>query len=241
MSLPSDPLADTHEVTAAEPTLGARRPTRERGVLRFNTLIAATERLLNRHDPDEVGLYQIAKEADVPPASVYHFFPNKGAAFLALAEHHLQGLRDLDKPPIDAASLRSWQDLMAIEHARAVNYYNEHVPALKIILGGYPSWDIRQADRSLTAELAKTSVGYYDNLFHMPYFGDPERMFLISVGITDAIWAISFARHRKIEPDYAADALSASIAFCRTYLPERVQPRAKVLEAAARGESIPLV
>jgi AcrR family transcriptional regulator len=240
MSLPSDPLADSDDASTTELTSGARRPTRERGVMRFNALVAATERLLNRHDPDEVGLYQIAEEADVPPASVYHFFPTKGAAFLALAEHYIQGFQNLNEPPVDAASLRSWQDLMALEHARAVSYYNEHIPALKIFLSGHPNWEIRQADRSLMAEIAKTSFDYYDNLFHMPYVANAERMFLISVGIADAIWAISFARHRKISSDYAADALTACIAFCRTYLPERVEPRAKVREAAARGESIPL-
>jgi AcrR family transcriptional regulator len=237
----TDPIAEPSDATAAEPTSGARRPKRGRGVIRFNALIAATERLLNRYDPDEVGLYQIAEEAGVPPASVYHFFPSKGAAFLALAEQYIQGFRDLGNPPIEAASLSSWQDLMAIEHERAVSYYNNHIPALKIFLGGHTNWDIRQADRSLNAEIAKTSFGYYDSLFHMPNVPDAERMFLISVGIADAIWALSFARHRKISPDFAADALTACIAFCRTYLPERVEPRAKIREAAARGESIPLV
>ena len=130
---------------------------------------------------------------------------------------------------------------MAIEHERAVSYYNDHLPALKIFLGGHTNWDIRQADRSLNAEIAKTSIGYYDSVFHMPYVADAERMFLISVGIADAIWAISFARHRNISPDFAADALTACIAFCRTYLPERVAPRAKVSEAASRGDPIHLV
>jgi AcrR family transcriptional regulator len=241
MPLRTDPLPVPSDTTVAEPTSGVRRPTRGRGVIRFNALIAATERLLKRNDPEEVGLYQIAEEAGVPPASVYHFFPSKAAAFLALAEHYIQGFRGLGNPPIEAARLRSWQDLMAIEHERAVSYYNDHLPALKIFLGGHTNWDIRQADRSLNAEIAKTSIGLYDSVFHMPYVADAERMFLISVGIADAIWAISFARHRKISPDFAADALTACIAFCRTYLPERVAPRAKFSEAASRGDSIHLM
>jgi AcrR family transcriptional regulator len=238
MPLKHAPSRDLVDAPPADARSRPRRPSRERGVIRYKALLDATEALLQDHDPHEVGLYQIAKKAGVPPASVYHFFPTKGAAFLALAERYIQGFRDLSDEPVEAARLTSWQDLLAIRHARGAEYYNSHLPALKILLGGHPSWDIRQADLSYNAEMAREGYGYYDDAFHMPHVADPERMFLIAVGIADAIWAISFIRHGRITPEYQADALEACIAYCRMYLPEQVEPRPHVREAAARGALI---
>ncbi|OYW87702.1 MAG: hypothetical protein B7Z22_03915 [Hyphomonas sp. 32-62-5] len=56
--------------------------------------------LLADHSPDEIGLYQIADQANVPPGSVYHFFPTKEAAFLALANRYLSGFEALTRKPI---------------------------------------------------------------------------------------------------------------------------------------------
>jgi AcrR family transcriptional regulator len=226
---------DIVEGPPAEARIRHRLPSRGRGVIRYKALLDATEALLQDQDPDEVGLYQIAAKAGVPPASVYHFFPTKGAAFLALAERYIQGFRDLAAEPIEAVRLKSWQDLLAIGQARAAAYYNAHPPALKILLGGHPNWDIRQADLSHNAEIARDGYSYYDDAFHMPHLADPERMFLILVGISDAIWAISFSRHGRITSEFEADALAASIAYCRLFLPDQVEPRAHVREAAASG------
>ena len=212
-----------------------RRPSRARGVVRYQALLDATEALLEAHDPQDVGLYQIAKTAGVPPASVYHFFPTKGAAFLGLAERYIEGFRQLSDQPVEAARLKSWQDLLAVSHERGVAYYNTHLPALKILLGGHPNWDVRQADLSYNAEMAREGYGYYDDVFHMPHVADAERMFLIAVGIADAVWAISYLRHGRITDEYAADALAACVAYCRMFLPEQVAPREHVRAAAAIG------
>ncbi len=56
--------------------------------------------------PDDIGLYQIAEEAGVPPASTYHFFPTKDAAFLALAQRYLDGFVAASAEPIDAVELK---------------------------------------------------------------------------------------------------------------------------------------
>ena len=74
--------------TAKERTV-ARLPTRRAGHVRFKKLLEATDSLVAEMSIQDIGLYQIAERAQVPTASVYHFFPTKEAALLALAaEHH---------------------------------------------------------------------------------------------------------------------------------------------------------
>ena len=225
---------------AAKVRRSARSPSHARGVVRFNALLDATEALLFEHDPDEVGLYQIADKAGVPPASVYHFLPTKGAAFLALAERYLAGFRELLSQPVEASRLKSWQDLMAVGQERSAAYYNSHLPALKILLGGYPNWEIRQADIHFNETLTRNQYIYYDEVFHMPHIADAGRRFRIGLAIMDSVWAISFSKHQRITEEYAADALDASIAYLRLYLPQSVEPRPKYQEAARRGELIAL-
>lgn len=219
----------------------ARQPSRERGQLRFQALLNATEALLTEHNPDDIGLYQIARRARIAPASVYHFFPTKNAALLALAEKYHVDIRAMVNAPVPAARLMSWQDLLIVRHERAVSYYNSHIPAAKIFLGIHPSWEIHQADTRYNQTASETLFGYYDRLFLMPYVQDPQEKFELIYAIADAIRSVSFERYGTITPKYAQESTAACIAYCRTFLPDRIDPRPAVLEAAARGDSVALL
>ena len=219
----------------------ARQPSRERGQLRFQALLDATEALLSEHNPDDIGLYQIARRARIAPASVYHFFPTKNAALLAVAERYHADMRLMVSAPVPANRLLSWQDLLIIRQDRAVSYYNSHLPAAKIFLGIHPSWEIHQADLRYNQTASETLFSFYDRLFLMPYVQDPQEKFALTYAIADAIRSVSFERYGTITPKYAQEAIGACIAYCRTFLPDRIEPRPAVLEAAARGESMVLL
>jgi AcrR family transcriptional regulator len=218
----------------------ARRPSRKRGQLRFERLLLAAEALLLEHNPDEVGLYQIAGRAGVPPASVYHFFPTRNAALLALADQYHVDIRALVNAPVPAARLLSWQDLLIIRHERAVKYYNEHLAAAKVFLGIHPSWEIHQADKAYNRSASETLFAHFDRFFQMPYVQDPQAKLEVTYSIADAIWSISFERLGAITPQYFEEAVTACTAYCRTFLPDRVPPRDSVVDAAARGELLTL-
>jgi AcrR family transcriptional regulator len=217
-----------------------RTPSRGRGVLRYGGLLDATEALLNEHSPDDVGLYQIAERANVPPASVYHFFPTKDAAFLALAQRYLEGFGDLMKAPVPASALGSWQALLEWDQRQAMGYYNLHRPALKLFYGGYGGLETRQADAAFNARVGGTTSQRFDQAFRMPFLREPEKMFHIVVEIMDAVWAISYLRYDEITEDYFQEALAACVAYCRLYLPERLELRDEHREALARGENVVL-
>lgn len=232
------PGASPQSPGIAQATRRARQPMRERGQVRFQRLLEAAEDLVSKHDPDDVGLYQIAERAGIAPASVYHFFPTKNAALLALAEKHQGEIRALVNAPLPAARLVSWQDLLIIRQERAVSYYNAHLAAAKIFLGIHPSWEVHQADKAYNRSASATLFGYYDHFFEMPYVQDPQTKFEVVYSIADAIWSISFERLGAITPQYCEEAISACVAYCRTFLPDRVSARSHVISAAERNQFV---
>ncbi len=214
------------EAVSADKKLSApRKPSRGRGLIRYDALVDATEQLLQSEDPDEVGLYRIAEQAGVPPASVYHFFPTKEAAFTALAMRIMDQLLDVHHEPIHARDVQTWQDLFRLDSTRACSFYNNHPAGLKIFYGGYGGVDARRIDEAATAKLAHAGYARLDKLFHMPFVRNPDFKFSCRLSILDSIWSSSVQRYGLITDEYHEEAVTACLAYSRTFLPDRIEQR----------------
>lgn len=217
---------------------GPRTPSRKPGVQRHNLLLDATEALLQTGDPNDIGLYQIAERAGVPPGSVYHFFPTKEAAFVALANRLMARLMDVHRTPIEARAIGNWTDLYRIDTRRALEFYNSSQPALKIFYGGFGGIEEREVDRINTQMMADNAYSRLNRVFHMPYLSNSRQKFEVRLGILDAIWTLSTRRHGRITEDYYEEAYSACVAYSRIYLPERIERRQELIDAADKRQAI---
>jgi AcrR family transcriptional regulator len=217
-----------------------RTPSREKGVQRYAVLLDALDALLAAHNPDDIGLYQIADHAGVPPGSVYHFFPTKEAAFLGLAQRYLNDLADLRRRPVPPSALTRWQDLFAWDLRLAVDYYNAHSPAMKLLLGGYGGLEIRQAHAAHSAQVTASAYRRLNAAFQMPFLRAEEHKFNLNKEVVDAVWSVSYLNHGCITDDYAQEALKACIAHGRLFLPEEVEPREDLAMALVGGQPIVL-
>jgi AcrR family transcriptional regulator len=207
---------------AAEP----RRPSQQRSRLRFELLLDAADALLGAKETTDVGLYDIAGAAKVPPASVYHLFPTKEAAFVALAERYLIGLSRHIIRPVHGGALRRWQDFVALELHRAVEYYNDNKVMSKLFFGANVIPDVRILDVKNVAAASASTYGRMNRLFEMPYLYDADTKFAALIGIYDGIWMTSYARHGRITADFARESELAGIAYCETFLPAVIPLRA---------------
>ena len=217
----------------------ARTPVRERGLLRQAALLDATEALLLKQSAESIGIYQIAERAAVPPASVYHFFPTRDAAFAALAARFMKGIRRVILDPAPATEMGSWQDLFRLEQKRVQLGFNAHPAALKLFYA-YSSDALRLADIRLADEMFERIYPTLDLLFHMPPIDRASHRFRVALVAADAVWALSCARHGKITDEYFEEALAVHNAYCGLFLPEIVEPRKTLLSAAAQGGTISL-
>lgn len=196
--------------------------------------------MLRRRNPNEIGLYQIAEKAGVPPASVYHFFPTKEAAYRALADRYLGELMEVHRAPIEAKSLGSWTDLFRIDARRGMTFFNDRPPALKIFYGGYAGVEAREVDQANTHKMASANYDRLNRIFHMPHINHPERIFEVRLAILDAIWATSVRYHGSITESYFEEACRAAIAYARLYLPDHLERRDTLIEASNRGGALAL-
>jgi AcrR family transcriptional regulator len=222
----------------SHPKSQPRVPLQERSVVRYNTLLDALEMMLRDKDPDDLGLAQISEASGIPIASVYHFFPTKEAAFTGLVQRHLEGVAGMSAEPFEASRLRSWQDLMAVEHEYGRGYHMRNPVATKLFYGCHGSLEGRKLDNAFMFEFAGAMFSRYDAVFHMPFVADPVTKFHICLSIMDMVWGLSFLRQGHITQVYADEALAASIAYGRSFLPDRVEVREHVKQLAEAGRTI---
>jgi len=197
---------------------------RRAGHVRFRKLLDATESLVAEMSIQDVGLSQIAERAQVPTASIYHFFPTREAALLALAaEHHdiLQRIarEELRPPP------QTWQELVRRKVVQSTTHYNEHPAALRLFLSAGITVELRTADITQTMVLAEIRANLLNHYFDMPPVRDWVRRLATSIAIVDGICILSYSQFGYLTPEFMEDAHSASVAYLRTFLPERIERR----------------
>jgi AcrR family transcriptional regulator len=215
----------TSDAKAARAT-SPRKPVQKRSRERFERLLDAVESLLLEHEPTTVGLYDIAKQANVPPASVYHFFPTKEAAFVALAERYLERLNEMTRnTPLDRSHIRHWSDLYVLGSDRLFTFYNDNPVLLKLFFGSGLNAEIHNRDLDYIKRLSEDGYNWMNAYFEMPYIPEPEIKFSIIYAIYDGVTSASYQRHGSVTQDYRDGLISAVLAYCRTFLPEVIPLR----------------
>lgn len=222
------------------PPAGPRAPTRERGVIRYEALLDIVEALLKAHGTEAVSLAMVAEQAALAPASVYHFFPNIQAAFVALSRRHQARMADLSRLPVPAACLESWRSLLAWDVKCVADYYNREPQCMKLILGGFGELEIRRLSQENNVRIARGIYSRYQRAFEMPFLEDAETLFLIAVEIIDAVFSVAYMRHEHVPPAFEREAVRAAVAYARSYLPEYTPLRQHLRAAIDAGQPIQL-
>ncbi|MEM8606119.1 MAG: TetR/AcrR family transcriptional regulator [Myxococcota bacterium] len=196
-----------------------RRPVRASGIARYESLLDALEELLTRKETEEIGLPELARVADAPVASVYHFFPEMSAALVALAERYMDRFVEMMEQPFDMARVGSWEDLLVQASERSREYYNAHPVVLKLILGPDQSWSIREMDLQNNRRLARFFLAACAKHFEFPTSDSLVAVFEVAITMNDAVWSLSYARHGSITDAFAREAQRAVRGYLRGYLP----------------------
>ncbi|HEV7415363.1 TetR/AcrR family transcriptional regulator [Tianweitania sediminis] len=227
------------EATAPRTDLLPSRQMRRRGLERYNTLLDATEQLLAENSDEDISLAQIAEAAGIPLASVYHFFPNRNAAFVALALRFNEEIYRLSIEPLADPEPQSWQDMLHMKHARAAAFQNSRPAALRLFLGAGVSVAVRNADLSGNARIARSRERLFEAYFYMPHIPDFVDRLEIAGASMDGIWALSYGRHGFITEDFRKEATAGAIDYLRRFLPEFL-PRKPLTQKAIDRLYIPL-
>lgn len=188
---------------------------RATGRRRFEHLLDVAERLLRqRHGSGEpLSIQEIARAANVPSASVYHFLPGPAAVSVALAGRYLDAFGELVGAPLDDVDWMTWRQIVAKLLGRTVAYYRAHPHAQHLILGGGHGWAARRSDRASSRMLVDGAAALLVGKFPD---ADPDALHeavVIGVTIGEAVWSLSIAENGEITDTFAADALTAVCAY----------------------------
>ena len=210
------------QVSTSEPLY--RKPTQARGIAKFEQILDAAHKLIDEQPGREISLYDVADAAGVATGSVYHFFPNIEAVFVALVERFDKIFADIIRDTEPAADA-SWREILVQHTERSREYINAHPPALLLIIGPLRTWKSRQVDTIGDAAIARAMAENYGKTLVLPVEPVPEVILHHAIRMLEGFWELSFQQHGYITEDMSRETNRAMIAYLRLYWPEYL-PRA---------------
>lgn len=194
-------------------------PVQRRSQLRVAKIIAAAEIILRDQGAQAVTFHTVAKEADVPPSSVYQYFPTKDALLLALAQNFILRALPLYDASFSKAKIEQWPDIIKVVTEIGRDFYAAIPYSAEIVLGSFRTTDIYDSDKNFNERMARQVLATFSGYFDLPSIENLEKIFIIMVEIADAIWAISMRANGSITEDYNEEARRAMVSYLSNYFP----------------------
>ncbi|MEL6416324.1 MAG: TetR/AcrR family transcriptional regulator, partial [Pseudomonadota bacterium] len=156
---------------------------------------------------------ELADTANVPVASVYHFFPVPEAALAALVEHYIEKAAIEIMSNLEPAEGSNWQGIVNEVFARGRFFYEKYPAARKVGFCPHSSESARYLLLESNWTLAEQISSEFDRLFVLPPHLNIVDDVATAIILTDALWSTSIALHGEITDHYAAEAERAVASF----------------------------
>lgn len=200
-------------------TASTSRKPRASSQARIAAILDATRALLAESGTAGLSIYAVAERADMPPSSVYHFFPSVPALLQALTAEVHAAFRACLEEPVDHAVLRDWRDLSRIVEQRMLAVYAGDAAARQLILASHGLAEVTLADRQHDVQLGNSMRALFDHYFHLPELPEDIEVFSLAMELSDRVYALSVQRFGHIEPRLAEEGRRVFDAYLGLYLP----------------------
>ncbi|MBF8778450.1 TetR/AcrR family transcriptional regulator [Pseudomonas fulva] len=199
-------------------SLGQRRP-RASSQARIESILAAARVRLAEAGLSGLSMYDVARLAEIPPSSVYHFFASVPALLEALTADVHKAFRQALQAPIDGTTLNTWHDLSRLLEQRMLDLYGEDAAARQLILAQHGLAEVNQADRQHDLELSSLMHGLFDQHFQLPPLPPEVDVFALAMELSDRVYARSIQLHGEITARMAEEGKRVFEAYLGLYLP----------------------
>lgn len=218
----------------------ARRPAQKRSADRFDAILAATEELLQTANIEDISFYDIARQADLPPASVHYLFPTMSAVRIEMCRIYNQQAFELivaEQDKMTQSGMGSWQDRIRYLAEILRGHFNSRRPVCEVLLGPVLNREARLATIDTNNQVGRASLDSLRRGFNVPDIPGLEQVFAYNAEILDALWSRSYLCNGWIDDECLEDTLRIQIANLRSLLPDMLVPReiGPAKEAAAEG------
>jgi AcrR family transcriptional regulator len=124
-----------------KPSEGAptrREPKQQRSRQTVEAVLDAVPRVLKRHGTDAITTNRVAEAAGVSIGSLYQYFPDKQAIFMALHERHVDSMRHVIDQTITDCALASLEEFTSELVEQLANVHSEEAELHEIISVAVP-------------------------------------------------------------------------------------------------------
>lgn len=202
--------------------IGLRREVsskQERGVRRRKRLVEAARHFLETQDPQEISFKEIAKQAEVPEGSAYHFFANKYDVFSALAIELGEVFASEVAKPLDEESVGTWQDFVASLIDRSSRIYRSDLVARKVLLGATMPHEVKNADKESVEAYIATMEARFHEMFVLPNIERFSQRLIYALTMVDAIFALDHNAKGNLSDEIVEEAKLAMIGYLSNFIP----------------------
>jgi len=209
-----------------------RKFVQARGDVRRKLLLETALKLLRKHYLDDITFQGIAREAGVPLASCYHFFPGKMQLFADLIDY----AGPWHKFVTVSALVRradNWMDIFRHLSDALIKAYESNrafvqlFTTWKIPGSGYPG---REQGLTEAAERIRQGI---DRQFVRPQFSEEVEVFACVVRFTESIWRASMDNAGRVSEFARREAHRAAVSYLCNYLPPILERRPHPLDMPA--------
>ena len=196
--------------------------TSQQGRARRQKLLMGAKKLSETKAINDISLADVCEEAGIPRASAYHFFPNVEAIFLAL--RFLNAIEILEVlNTVETADCDRWQGYLTALIERCVSIFHTDQTKAKLIYDtNTPDFEGDSFGEDIDHQIVKLVYKRLAERYEMPRYEDIQDTLLIALSIINGVFTLSYRQHERITDSYLQEALTASIAYLRCYLPEKL-------------------
>jgi len=196
--------------------------TSQQGRVRRQKLLMGAKKLSETRSINDISLADVCEEAGIPRASAYHFFPNIEAIFLAL--RFLNAIEILEiLTTVETVDYDRWQGYLTALIQRCVNIFHDDQTKAKLIYDtNTPDFEGDSFGEDMDHQIVELVYKRLSERYEMPKFEDIQDILLVTYSIINGIFTLSYRRHASITDNYLQEATTASIAYLRCYLPEKL-------------------
>ena len=211
------------------PPIAKGRRHQSRSLERRKKIMNAARVLITSESISSLSLYDIAHKAEIPPSSLYHFFPKIEYLLQAMAEEVFTAFDECVSRPVAFDEVQHWSDIGFILETRMVEYYQRNNMARALILGQHAHGSILASDHKHDDEMGRQIETIYRQYFQLPPLPTEYNIFAIALQIADKVYAMSHQEYGNITPAMAKEGWRAAQSYLAIYLPEQLQPNAAVI------------
>lgn len=211
--------------------IGLRREVsskQERGVQRRKRLVDAARHFLETRDPQEISFKEIAKYAEVPEGSAYHFFANKYDVFSALAADLGQSFAERISEPVNANGVQTWQEFISLAIDRSALIYRSDTVARKVLLGSTMPHEVKNVDSASIETYISIVEARLHELFEMPQIDRLSERLLYALTMVDALFELDLNTHDNLSDEIIEEVKLMMVGYLANFIPADLHRRDSV-------------